>query len=160
MMKRSELLPGQYKSASDLEDDTIGMGSRFSLDFLLRIDLLSLNFGDAILVIANGRSRGSQIHLNNQPLIIGRSHEADVLLEYFGVSRRQARLSQSPDRRYIIEDLQSLNGTWVNRTRIVKPQVLNLGDRITVGMVRLIFTDTDDSHALFVAALEKWPGFM
>ena len=60
--------------------------------------------------------------------------------ETYGVSRRHARLVRS-EGGYRIEDLESLNLTYVNDQRLEPGRSLALknGDRITVGRMRLIF---------------------
>ena len=57
------------------------------------------------------------------------------------VSRRHARIVDSDDGLVVIEEVGALNGTFVNGTRLVagEPHPVEDGDRVGVGMVKLIF---------------------
>ena len=57
------------------------------------------------------------------------------------VSRRHAKIVRTDEGHFITEEVGALNGTFVNGTRLVtgRPQALADGDRIGVGMVKLVF---------------------
>ena len=62
------------------------------------------------------------------------------------VSRRHARIRREASNRYIIEDLGSTNGTFINRGRRLipgNPNILNDGDEIIVGKTFLRFYVND-----------------
>jgi hypothetical protein len=104
----------------------------------------------ATLVIERGSSAGKQFPLNNQDANIGRWDAdggvfPDVDLDSDDpeakVSRRHARISLR-DGQYVIEDLGSTNGTFVNRGHRLTPgdrQPLKDGDEIIVGKTFLRF---------------------
>jgi FHA domain len=69
-------------------------------------------------------------------LLIGRHLNCDVVLSDLQISRRHARL-RFRDGRWILQDLESRNGTAVNGTRVGRCE-LRSGDRITIGSRRLI----------------------
>jgi DNA-binding winged helix-turn-helix (wHTH) protein len=69
--------------------------------------------------------------------IIGRDQDADVCLESLKISRRHARV-RVDDRGVTIEDLQSKNGTFVGRTRIVSRTSLVPGDEVRIGPFTLV----------------------
>lgn len=104
----------------------------------------------ATLVIERGSSAGKQFPLGNPESNIGRWDAdggvfPDVDLDSDDpeakVSRRHARISFR-DGQYVIEDLGSTNGTFVNRGRRLKPgdrQPLKDGDEIIVGKTFLRF---------------------
>ncbi len=104
----------------------------------------------ATLVIERGSSAGKQFPLNNQDANIGRWDAdggvfPDVDLDSDDpeakVSRRHARISLR-DGQYVIEDLGSTNGTFVNRGHRLAPgdrQPLKDGDEIIVGKTFLRF---------------------
>jgi pSer/pThr/pTyr-binding forkhead associated (FHA) protein len=104
----------------------------------------------ATLVIERGSSAGKQFPLNNQEANIGRWDAdggvfPDVDLDSDDpeakVSRRHARISLR-DSQYVIEDLGSTNGTFVNRGHRLSPgdrQPLKDGDEIIVGKTFLRF---------------------
>jgi pSer/pThr/pTyr-binding forkhead associated (FHA) protein len=69
---------------------------------------------------------------------IGRSPDNDIFLDDVTVSRKHAVLSQNGNE-LLIEDLGSLNGTFVNRRRIESPTRLESGDEVQIGKYRLSF---------------------
>jgi hypothetical protein len=71
-------------------------------------------------------------------MTIGRSPNNDLMLNAMFASRRHAWVWQQGDR-FIIEDLTSTNGTFVNGRRLVHPQFLNHNDIITIGDGQLTF---------------------
>ena len=72
-------------------------------------------------------------------MTIGRSPDAEVFLDDVTVSRNHALLVQRRDGLYI-DDLGSLNGTYVNRKRI-ESHLLSDGDEIQIGKFRLSFLE-------------------
>lgn len=72
-----------------------------------------------------------------EKLRIGRSEDCEVLIDNLGVSRYHAEISQK-DRFFVLRDLQSNNGTFVNGNRI-EAHNLNNGDVITVGKYSVEF---------------------
>ncbi len=56
-------------------------------------------------------------------ILIGRNPDCDLVLDQPQVSRRHARLSQVSDHVWLIEDLDSTGGTWVNGRRVKRAAV-------------------------------------
>jgi ABC transport system ATP-binding/permease protein len=73
----------------------------------------------------------------SKPLIIGRVPDADIYLDTTDVSRRHASLMKKGDQ-YVLEDLESMNGTFVNDERI-QSRTLRDGDLIRIGNFLLVF---------------------
>ena len=71
-----------------------------------------------------------------EALVVGRHPECDIVLDHPTVSRHHARL-HFRDGRWVLHDLDSTNGTSVNRTRIVRCQ-LAPGDLVRVGGQALV----------------------
>jgi FHA domain len=69
-------------------------------------------------------------------LLVGRHLGCDIVLDDLSVSRRHARL-RFRDGRWVLQDLESTNGTLVNRAPVVRCQ-LHPGDEVRVGAVRLL----------------------
>ncbi|MFO7652418.1 MAG: FHA domain-containing protein, partial [Candidatus Krumholzibacteriia bacterium] len=71
--------------------------------------------------------------------VIGRSASADIVIDHRSISRRHARIFRSPTG-WSVEDLASSNGTFVNGSRITRPQTIADGDVIVLGsdVVRLL----------------------
>ncbi len=85
----------------------------------------------------NAKGQRVIVQLGTNPLTIGRSPEADIVLDAPNVSRFHCALRRW-DEDYIIKDLRSENGTFVNGRRIDVAR-LYPGDKITVGTHNLFF---------------------
>ena len=72
------------------------------------------------------------------PCIIGRNHECSMHLADEKVSQQHAKVSLE-NNAVMIEDLGSLNGTYVNGEKIEGPVELLSGDEVVVGMTNLFF---------------------
>jgi len=72
-----------------------------------------------------------------EELVIGRHPGCDVVLPGQAVSRRHARL-RFRDGTWILEDLESTNGTVVNGASLVGRYRLEPGDRLVIGDERLL----------------------
>jgi FHA domain/Domain of unknown function (DUF1707) len=71
-------------------------------------------------------------------LIIGRSSKCDFVLAHASVSRRHAQLRRGSDGSWVLEDLDSTNGTWVNGKRVNRAEV-RPGDVIALGHQHVTF---------------------
>jgi two-component system, cell cycle response regulator len=91
---------------------------------------------EACLVIIYGDDLGRRIPLGSEACIIGRSSKCDVQLDQESVSRNHARL-QKTQGQYVVRDLGSTNGTYVNDDIVSEEQQLRDGDQVKVG--RTIF---------------------
>jgi len=70
---------------------------------------------------------------------IGRGRDNDIVIENLSVSRNHARIRLKDDR-YILTDLNSANGTYVNGVKITRTELVN-NDVITIGKHKLHFAD-------------------
>ena len=86
----------------------------------------------AKLVIQSGSSAGRSFNLDRDQHTLGREAPADILIPAAGVSRRHARIDRQGDQ-YLLQDLGSTNGTFVNDQRVYAGQILNTGDVIQLG---------------------------
>ena len=77
-----------------------------------------------------------EIHLALPTYTLGRSLDNDIILDDPSVSRRHAQLSVSGDH-YVLRDLHSRNGTFVNGQRISEV-ALRDGDLLTLGDVGMV----------------------
>jgi two-component system NtrC family sensor kinase len=89
------------------------------------------------LLIRSGDKKGISYRVADVMIAIGRDPSNTVVLPDMSVSRMHARVIPEA-RKYLIEDLGSVNGTFVNHERITR-QILNIGDRITLGKTTLQF---------------------
>jgi pSer/pThr/pTyr-binding forkhead associated (FHA) protein len=84
-------------------------------------------------VLPDGRTQVSA--LVDEQYIIGRGPQSDIQFPDTGVSAMHAKLTRSEDG-YVIEDLSSRNGTYVNDSPVER-QLLKDGDEIRIGRVLL-----------------------
>ena len=93
--------------------------------------------GPALVVRSGGGRAGEHFLPEGERTTIGRSPDNDIFLDDVTVSRQHAVLIRRGDE-FFIEDLGSLNGTYVNRKRIESAR-LEGGDEVQVGKYRLTF---------------------
>ena len=93
--------------------------------------------GPALVIRSGGGRTGEAFSLDRPQTTIGRSPDCDIFLDDVTVSRRHAVVAPGDDG-FTIEDLGSLNGTFLNRSRIDRG-VLDNGDEVQIGKYRLIF---------------------
>ena len=88
-----------------------------------------------VLAIDTGRRAGERLELVEQ-VRIGRSDQCELELDDDFVSGRHAVLEHTDDG-WVLTDLGSTNGTFVNGHRIGEPTLVTAADRITIGRVQL-----------------------
>lgn len=93
--------------------------------------------GPALVVRSGGGRAGESFEQLGDRTLIGRSPECDVFLDDVTVSRRHAEIVRDGER-FVVRDLGSLNGTFVNRRRI-DSVVLEDDDELQVGKYRMTF---------------------
>ena len=111
------------------------------------------------ITIVDGPRAGKDFPFEG-PIVLGRSADVDVRLEDATVSRRHAQLRRE-GAGWIVADLKTHNGTFVNGRRIAQPTPLREGDRVQFGAVVTRFQEaveaaTPDKPA--VALVEKPTG--
>jgi len=94
-------------------------------------------------LIVNGPDTGRQFPLGEMT-VIGRSVDADVSLQDVTVSRQHAHIIKLPAG-FMLQDLNSGNGTWINHRRIGEKMLQN-GDEFQVGDTILRFTDVSKAE--------------
>jgi len=97
----------------------------------------------AYLEIIAGSDAGKTFALTNI-IVIGRGTESDICLSDARASRQHARIYQNKTR-FVLEDLQSSNGTLLRNIKIFPGTIYDLahGDQIRIGSTVLAFIDTD-----------------
>lgn len=84
------------------------------------------------LVMRSGPTPGATFALEGDQLDIGRDATSKIAIGDAEVSRKHARLTFQGGK-YVIEDLGSTNGTFVNGQRLTGPAVLKPGDLVALG---------------------------
>ena len=96
----------------------------------------------AQLVVLVGPDAGRRFPVDGDT-VIGRDADAAITVRDDGVSRRHSRIRHGSQGEYIIEDLGSRNGTYVNGVRVGTSQ-LHSGDKVAIGTgTILLFTHHD-----------------
>ena len=95
--------------------------------------------GAALVIRSGGGRAGETFGAAGDRMTIGRSPEAEVFLDDVTVSRSHALLVRRRDGLYI-DDLGSLNGTYVNRRRIESHKLVD-GDELQVGKYKLTYLE-------------------
>jgi pSer/pThr/pTyr-binding forkhead associated (FHA) protein len=103
------------------------------------IDQVVEREGAALVIRSGGGRAGESFTIAKDRISIGRSPDAGVFLDDVTVSRNHALLVRRRDGLYI-DDLGSLNGTYVNRRRI-ESHLLADGDEIQVGKYKLSYLE-------------------
>ena len=93
--------------------------------------------GQSVLVVRRGPAAGTKYTLEKDLVTVGRHPQSDIFLNDITVSRRHAELRRE-GQNYLVADLGSLNGTYVNRAR-VDSSPLASGDELQIGKFRLLF---------------------
>ena len=97
----------------------------------------SLPVGTALLVVKRGPNAGSRFLLDKDLTTAGRHPESDIFLDDVTVSRRHAEFARSAEK-FLVRDVGSLNGTYLNRERIDEAALSN-GDEVQIGKFRLVY---------------------
>jgi hypothetical protein len=101
-------------------------------------DVVAQGRGAALVVRAGGGRVGESFPLDGDRMTIGRRPDSDVFLDDVTVSRDHALIVRRGDDEYHLDDLGSLNGTYVNRRRIESHHLAD-GDELQVGKYKLTF---------------------
>ena len=96
--------------------------------------------GAGVLVVKRGPDAGTRYVLTGEVTRVGRHPDSEIFLDDVTVSRRHAEFRRLPTG-YVVADVGSLNGTYVNRERIDEAD-LKTGDEVQVGKFKLVFLTT------------------
>lgn len=102
----------------------------------------SMALAPTLLIRAGGGREGERIPLENDLFTIGRSPESHLFLDDVTVSRHHARIVRDAAG-FAIEDLNSLNGTYVNRGRVER-QHLSDSDELQIGKFKFSYLEPSE----------------
>jgi FHA domain len=95
----------------------------------------------AMLILREGVSPQRQWLIEQPVVIIGRDLDCHIVVDDRQASRHHARIEQT-EQGYVLEDMESKNGTFLNGQRLTKPTLLADGDEIGIAYAaRLAFVD-------------------
>ena len=84
------------------------------------------------LVVTQGALAGTTVRLGETPVTLGRSQDSTIVLDDDYVSSRHARIYPR-DGQWLVEDLGSTNGTYIERTKVTGPTPVKIGVPIRIG---------------------------
>lgn len=109
------------------------------------------------MIVRTGPNPGTKYDLTKEVSLLGRDVSNEIILGDSEISRQHSRLTRTPGG-YVLEDLGSTNGTFVNGERLMAPRVLNPGDLIALGEnVTLTFDTATPEAAATVASTAAQP---
>ena len=85
-----------------------------------------------VIVVAEGELRGKHWTLEYDSMVLGRDETCDMVVPLRQISRQHMRFRRVDVDRYVIEDLESKNGTWLNGNRLEGATLLSDGDEIHI----------------------------
>lgn len=110
------------------------------------------------LVIRSGVGAGKVLPLEKSEMHVGRDVTNDLVISDEKVSRRHARLYSEGDQ-YVVEDLGSTNGTFINGARLSGPHLLRVGEQITFGETSIVSYErvNNDPNATVISTISAAP---
>jgi hypothetical protein len=110
----------------------------------LSVSLEELEADQGVLVVKRGPNAGSTFLLDKDRTSAGRHPSSDIFLDDITVSRRHAEVMRE-GQRFLVKDVGSLNGTYVNRERVDVAELAS-GDELQIGKFKLMFFAAKESH--------------
>ncbi|MGZ4591810.1 MAG: FHA domain-containing protein FhaB/FipA [Actinomycetes bacterium] len=86
----------------------------------------------SVLVVTQGALSGTTVRLAESPVTLGRAQDSTIVLDDDYVSSRHARLYPS-DGQWLVEDMGSTNGTYLDRQKVGGPTPVKIGVPIRIG---------------------------
>lgn len=120
------------KFAQDIvetEQDALSKEEQFAVD--------ALPYGNALLIVRRGPNKGARFLLDADLVTVGRHPNADIFLDDVTVSRKHAEITRSAGV-FTVNDLASLNGTYLEGARIDSDKLKNLSE-LQVGKYHFTF---------------------
>jgi hypothetical protein len=135
----SPLSPGPDTTVSFVPQDPSGEQGEDEVN----VAVSELADGTGVLVVKRGPDVGAKYLLDKDITHVGRHPDSEIFLDDITVSRRHAEFVRNGPS-YLVKDVGSLNGTYVNRERIDGAS-LSSGDEVQIGKFKLLFLATGAS---------------
>ncbi len=102
-----------------------------------------MSSNNPILTIQEGYGKSRDYQMEKDLTVIGRGNECDIIINKSDVSRRHAELRKSGDT-FLLKDLESANGTFINNSPVTEPCPVKHMDVIQIGSSMIVFNDPDN----------------
>jgi pSer/pThr/pTyr-binding forkhead associated (FHA) protein len=131
----SALAPGPDATVTFMPEEPADAG-----EVEVSVPMHDIQAGAGLLVVKRGPEVGAKYLLGTDTTRVGRHPESDIFLDDITVSRRHAEFMRRGSG-FVVKDVGSLNGTYVNRERIDEAELAS-GDEVQIGKFKLVFLST------------------
>ncbi|MBF9015210.1 MULTISPECIES: FHA domain-containing protein [unclassified Oceanispirochaeta] len=114
-----------------MEDQTIIQNSKKKKETFLK--------EKAVLLILSSQELGTSYIIDTDEVVIGRDPSCTIRLQDPEVSSIHCRISVPEEKTFILEDMESTNGTFLNKKPVTKPTQIFYSDRLVLGKTVLRF---------------------
>ena len=101
------------------------------------IDRSAFGTHEGLFIVVHGPKAGARYALDSDVVTLGRHPKSVIFLDDISVSRRHAEVRRV-DSRYLVRDVGSLNGTYVERKRVDEHELAD-GEVLQIGRFKLVF---------------------
>jgi two-component system, NtrC family, sensor kinase len=105
----------------------------------------------ATFIVLQGPDKGRTLRADDDAVLLGRLSDQVPLTDHT-VSRRHAQIKRESDG-FVLYDLNSVNGTYLNGVRLQRPTRLKHGDQIRIGSTLLVFTGAQSLEQISGASI-------
>ncbi|MCP3968449.1 MAG: FHA domain-containing protein [Lentisphaerae bacterium] len=120
--------------------------------------MINVNSNLPTFTIQDGYGQTREYVLDSNEITIGREQDCDIIINTNDASRHHAKVTRK-NGVFVVEDMQSVNGTFVNSSPANKPRTIKHMDIIQIGACMLVFNDPDnpslDEEATATRSLEN-----
>lgn len=109
----------------------------------ITVNLADLPAGAGVLLVRSGPQAGLRVTLDKPVTFLGRHPDSDIYLDDITVSRLHVEVERK-GKGYVVRDVGSLNGTYLNQKRIEGDVGIINGDELQVGKFKLVFLAGSD----------------
>jgi pSer/pThr/pTyr-binding forkhead associated (FHA) protein len=147
LMDRDVISVGKHNLIFELNavDEEEAIGEAFGANRTVIVE----NTSEGVLRIAKGKNKGQEFRITKYETTLGRAPENDVVINDWFVSKAHAKILRQGSN-YVLKDLGSWKGTFVNETQVKEPTNLREGDEIRMGSTKLVFSVFDEKKQLQV----------
>jgi pSer/pThr/pTyr-binding forkhead associated (FHA) protein len=122
----------------EAEENTLSHTAFEDRDSTSELQMIAdLDEGTGLVIVSRGPNEGSTYMVDQDSVTVGRHPDSNIFLDDITVSRRHSVIERAGTE-FVIRDVGSLNGTYVNHDRIDHKPIVD-GDEIQVGRFVLIF---------------------